>query len=150
MRVAGPVSLLLAVSIPMAFAVGCGGGPEQVSAAELVQKGDQICRQQQSRFTEIQAAPLVTASDGAEEAEALHEAAQESLDELRDLEPPEPQRFLSSVASASSSVGGSPSPVTTVTPLPLRPWVSRLTRTTPSLEVLPGVPRLQTHSRTGR
>jgi hypothetical protein len=45
---------------------------------------------------------------------------------------------------------GKPSPVMTVTPLPLRPWVSRLTRTVPPPVVLPGVPRLQMHSRMGR
>src|SRR3954449_7416642 len=57
----------------VALAVGCGGGKEQVTAAELVQKGDQICREQQSRFTEIQAAPLVNASDGGDQAQALHD-----------------------------------------------------------------------------
>ena len=46
--------------------------------------------------------------------------------------PPEPQRFLSCAASASSSAPASGTPVTTVTPLPFLPWVCRPTRTTPS------------------
>jgi hypothetical protein len=92
MRAPRSLSLALAASLPIALGAGCGGGPEQVTAEELVQQGDQICREQQSRFTEIQAAPLVSASDGAEEAQALHDAAEESIDKLGDLEPPEPQR----------------------------------------------------------
>src|SRR5690606_23591586 len=64
--------------------------------------------------------------------------------------PPEPHFFFNSVASAASCSAGRPRPLITVTPLPLRPCVSRLTRTTPSLDALPGVPFLQTHSRIGR
>jgi hypothetical protein len=82
-----PAGLLLT-----ALAVGCGGGKEQVTSAELVQKGDRICRDEQSKFTEIQAAPLVNASDGADQAQALHNAAKDSIDSLRHLEPPVPQR----------------------------------------------------------
>ena len=43
--------------------------------------------------------------------------------------PPEPQRFLSWVASASKSPCASGRPVTVVTALPARPWTSRPTRT---------------------
>jgi hypothetical protein len=82
-----PAGLLL-----VALMVGCGGGKEQVTAAELVQKGDQICREEQSKFTEIQAAPLVNASDGADQAQALHDVAKDSIDNLRHLEPPGPQQ----------------------------------------------------------
>jgi hypothetical protein len=94
MRAPRSLYLVLAASLPIALGAGCGGGPEEVTAAEFVQQGDQICREQESRFTEIQAAPLVSASDGAEEAAALHDAAEESVDKLRDLEPPEPQRSM--------------------------------------------------------
>jgi hypothetical protein len=77
--------------IPVATLAGCGG-PEQVSTAELVQKGDAICRQEQAKFSQIQATPLVNASEGADRADQLHGVAQDSIDSLRDFEPPEPQR----------------------------------------------------------
>jgi hypothetical protein len=57
---------------------------------------------------------------------------------------------LDAASAARAPGAGKPSPVMTVTPLPLRPWVSRLTRTVPPPVVLPGVPRLQMHSRMGR
>jgi hypothetical protein len=71
---------------------GCGGGRQQVSAAELVQKGDAICRDEQTEFKRIQAAPLRNASDGADQAEALLGAAKDANDGLGDLEPPAPQK----------------------------------------------------------
>ena len=46
--------------------------------------------------------------------------------------PPEAQRVFKRLASASSSLPASGTPLTTVTPLPLRPFVSRPTRTMPS------------------
>ena len=76
---------------PVAAVAGCGG-PEPVSAAELVQKGDAICREEQSKFSQIQATPLVNASEGSDRADQLHDVAKDSIDSLRDLEPPEPQR----------------------------------------------------------
>jgi len=45
----------------LGLAAGCGGGKDQVSAAELVQKADQICRQEQTKFTQIQTHPPVNA-----------------------------------------------------------------------------------------
>ena len=85
------LSVLLAAASLALGEAGCGG-PEQVTAAELVQKGDQICREEQSKFKEIQSAPLVNASDGADQAGALHDAAKDAVDSLRDMEPPQPQR----------------------------------------------------------
>jgi len=46
--------------------------------------------------------------------------------------PPLPQAALSCLAHAASAASSSGRPRTTVTPLPLRPAVSRLTRTMPS------------------
>jgi hypothetical protein len=85
-------SVVLTAALLALGGAGCGGGKEQVTAAELVQKGDQICRDEQSKFKEIQSAPLVNASDGADQADALHDAAQNAVDSLRDLEPPQAQR----------------------------------------------------------
>jgi len=72
--------------------LGCGGGRDQVSAAELVQKGDAICRHEQIRFNQVQAAPLRNGSDGADQAEALLGAVKDAVGSLRDMEPPEPER----------------------------------------------------------
>ena len=92
MRRGKSIALVLTPLVLSAVATGCGGGKEQVTAAELVQKGDQICREQQRKFSEIQAAPLVNASDGGDQAEALGDAAKDSLGDLRHFEPPSPQR----------------------------------------------------------
>src|SRR4051812_42883678 len=85
------LSVLLAATALSLGEAGCGG-KEQVTAAELVQKGDQICRDEQNRFAEIQKAPLVSPSDGADQAEALGDAAKDAVHSLRDMEPPKPQR----------------------------------------------------------
>jgi hypothetical protein len=86
-----PIAIASAALVTVA-AAGCGGGKQQVSAAELVQKGDAICRDEQGEFKRIQAAPLRNASDGADQAEALLGAARDAIDSLQDLEPPEPQQ----------------------------------------------------------
>jgi hypothetical protein len=85
------IALVPAAIMIAALIAGCGG-KEQVSAAELVQKADAICRDLQKRFAEIQSAPLVTSADGADQAAALGDAAQSSIDDLRHFEPPEPER----------------------------------------------------------
>jgi hypothetical protein len=74
----------------LAVAAGCGGGKQQVSAAELVQKGDAICKQEQSRFDEVQAHPPANASVAADQTNALVSAAEDANNGLDDLEPPEP------------------------------------------------------------
>ena len=63
--------------------------------------------------------------------------------------PPDPQRFLSRVAKASTSDKDMGKPVTVVTPLPALPLVSLPTRTAPGLAA-PGAPFGHTQSRTGR
>ena len=73
-----------------AVAAGCGdGGPEQVSAEELVAKGDALCRDGQQRFAEIQAKPLRNANDAEAQTRELIDVAEDELNELRDLEPPD-------------------------------------------------------------
>ena len=83
----------IAIAVPAAIAVavlaGCGGGSNEVGAAELVMMGDSICSKERDRFDEIQAAPLTSASVGAEQAGELLEVAEDAQAELRDLEPPE-------------------------------------------------------------
>ncbi len=79
----------LAASIAAAASAGCGGGPEQLSAEELVERGDPICREVQARFDEVQAAPLTSATAGEKQAEELIDVAEGAQQDLRDLEPPE-------------------------------------------------------------
>jgi hypothetical protein len=82
-------------SLALAAAVAvteCGGGSEEVSAEELVQKGDDVCGNVQERFAEIQAAPPASATEGAEQAGELLGVADDAQGELRDLEPPEKLR----------------------------------------------------------
>jgi hypothetical protein len=82
-------------SLALAAAVAvteCGGGSEEVSAKELVQKGDDVCGNVQERFAEIQAAPPASATEGAEQAGELLGVADDAQGELRDLEPPEKLR----------------------------------------------------------
>ena len=80
--------VLLATVVSTAVA-GCGDGAEQVSAEELVQRGDRICSELQARFDEIQAEPLTSAVVGEEQADALLDVTEDAQGELRDLEPPE-------------------------------------------------------------
>jgi hypothetical protein len=80
---------LCAVPI-VAVAGGCGGGGnEKVTAAELSQKGDQICREEQRRFEEIQAHPPPNASLAADQTKELIDVADAANSDLGDLEPPD-------------------------------------------------------------
>jgi hypothetical protein len=76
----------------VALTAGCGGGKEQVSAAELIQKGDQICRQEQTGFNRIQADPPANASVAADQTQQLIKTADSASAHLGDLEPPDELR----------------------------------------------------------
>jgi hypothetical protein len=72
---------------------GCGGGgKEQVTAAQLVQKGDQICREERSSFGRIQAQPPPNASIAADQTNELIQTTEDANSKLGDLEPPEQLR----------------------------------------------------------
>jgi hypothetical protein len=68
---------------------GCGGGSQIVSAGELVQKADGICRQERSSFDRIQAHPPPNAPVAADQTSELIKATENANGELRDLRPPE-------------------------------------------------------------
>ena len=89
MRRAKSIQLIVPAIAILALAGGCGGGKEQVSAAELVQNGDQICRDEQSKFNQIQAQPPANASDAADQTKDLVTAAEDANSSLDDLEPPD-------------------------------------------------------------
>jgi hypothetical protein len=82
-------------AIPLVVLVGaspipdCGDGSDQVSAEELVQRGDEICDEVNQAFAEIQVQPPANASDGAEQADGLLGVANDAQDMLREIEPPE-------------------------------------------------------------
>src|SRR3954453_975074 len=83
--------LLCALAIG-AVGAGCGGGKDQVTAAELVQKGNQACSEEQSRFKQIQARPPANASEAADQTKALIDAAESASSAIDDLEPPDALR----------------------------------------------------------
>ncbi len=83
---------LLSVAVTAAAIAGCDGGPEQITAEELVDRGDDICGEVSERFDEIQAAPLTSAAVGEKQAEELLDVTDDAQADLRDLEPPEEVR----------------------------------------------------------
>ena len=69
---------------------GCGDdGPQQVSAEELVAEADAVCTEGRERFTAIQSEPLRNANDAENQTRELIESADDELNELRDLVPPD-------------------------------------------------------------
>jgi hypothetical protein len=85
------ISPLLVLAIT-ALAAGCGGGPQAVSSAELVQKGDEICAHARDQFAKVQAEPPANASEAADQTQQLVDVTHDELTSLRDLEPPDEQR----------------------------------------------------------
>jgi hypothetical protein len=75
--------------VSLAAIVGCGdSSEEQVDAAELVQRGDEICRADQERFAAIQKEPPANASQAADQTDEVIDSSTEAIDDLRDLKPP--------------------------------------------------------------
>jgi hypothetical protein len=83
------VALLL---IATSGVVGCGGGKEQVTAAELVQKGDSICTEEGDRFNQIQSVPPASATAAKNQTSELVDAAESAHSDLEDLNPPDAQQ----------------------------------------------------------
>ena len=72
----------------LAAFVGCGDSDEPVDAAELIERGDEICRADQERFVAIQKEPPANASQAADQTDEVIDSSNEALEELRDVEPP--------------------------------------------------------------
>jgi uncharacterized protein (DUF1501 family) len=83
---------LLPILAIAAIGAGCGGGKEQVSAAELDRKADQICGQEQTKFKQIQARPPANATEAADQTKELIQAAESASSAIDDLEPPDALR----------------------------------------------------------
>jgi hypothetical protein len=81
--------VLPALALLALDASGCGGGKQQVTPAELHQKADQACSEEQARFKEIQATPPANASEAADQTKALIEVAESASSTIGDLQPPD-------------------------------------------------------------
>jgi hypothetical protein len=71
---------------------GGGGGEDQVSAAELIQRADAICGKERKSFARIQAHPPPNASIAADQTDELIKATEEANSRLRELQPPDELR----------------------------------------------------------
>ena len=71
---------------------GCGSDTEQVTAQELVSRGDRICEQGRQRFDEVQAQAPANASAAVDQTKELVGIATDELNELRKIRPPEELR----------------------------------------------------------
>ena len=67
----------------------CGDDSEQVTAPELISKGDAICAKGIERFGEIQAEPPANPNEAADQTNELVDAATDELNDLRKLRPPD-------------------------------------------------------------
>jgi hypothetical protein len=85
----GRLSLVLPLLLIGAFASGCGGGKDQVSASELDQKADEACRTEQTKFQQIQATPPANATEAADQTKELIQVAEDTSSAIDDLEPPD-------------------------------------------------------------
>jgi hypothetical protein len=83
------VALALPAVAIVAAGGGCGSSKHEVSAAELVQKADAICRQEQTRFNQIQAHAPANASIAADQTKELIGVTDAASSDLRELEPPD-------------------------------------------------------------
>jgi len=93
MRIGSSRHLLAVLTAVAAIAIGCGGDDiEDVSAEELISRGDELCRSGQERFEEIQTGTPANADAAREQTEALIEVADGELSELRKMRPPEELR----------------------------------------------------------
>jgi len=77
------------VAVAAVIGVGCGSSKQQVSATELVQKADAICRDEQAKFDQIQAHPPANASIASDQTKELIDVTNAASSDLRDLEPPD-------------------------------------------------------------
>jgi hypothetical protein len=87
-RVRSAVLALPVVAI-VAATGGCGSSKDQVSVPELVQRADAICRQEQTKFNQIQAHAPANASIAADQTKELIGVTEAASSDLRDLEPPD-------------------------------------------------------------
>jgi hypothetical protein len=76
----------------VALAAGCGEDADQVSAEELVSRGDALCREGKARFDQVQATPPANAFEAEQQTDELVQIASDELNELRMMRPPDELR----------------------------------------------------------
>ena len=79
-------------ALPVLGATGCGSDTEQVDADELIRRGDAICAEGRERFDQVQAQAPPNASGAVDQTEELVEIAEDELNELRNIRPPDELR----------------------------------------------------------
>ena len=79
----------VAIATTAIAAAGCGSSKQQISATELAQKADAICRDEQAKFDQIQTHPPANAKVAADQTSELIDVSDVASSHLRDLEPPE-------------------------------------------------------------
>ena len=72
--------------------MGCGDDDEQVSAEELISRGDGICAEGRKSFDQVQAQAPANAAAAADQTDELVEIAADELNELREIRPPDELR----------------------------------------------------------
>jgi hypothetical protein len=89
-----PRSASLAAVVALSLAAGGAGGcgpfdsEEELSRAEFLERGDEICKKGRERYLELQEEPPKTAAEAADLTRGLIEITRDEIDELRDLNAP--------------------------------------------------------------
>ena len=87
--IAGGIALLIGVIIALAALLDLGPfADDELSEAEFLARGDEICTEAHDRFRDIQQATPRTADDAATVTKELIDVAEEELHGIRDLEAP--------------------------------------------------------------
>jgi hypothetical protein len=86
-RIAGTASLVV---LGAAAGFGCGGGGEttSLSSPDFVARGNEVCRQAQSEFDQIQHTAASTPEAAESQVDALIGVSTQALDDLRQIAPP--------------------------------------------------------------
>jgi hypothetical protein len=69
---------------------GCGGGNDRLSAPEYAREASDLCRRTSRAVARIEIPPLTTPHDAARAMTDVVVVQRDTIDELRDLRPPEP------------------------------------------------------------
>jgi protein-tyrosine-phosphatase len=105
-RIAGTVSLIV---LSAAAGFGCGGGGEttSLSGSAFVTRTDEICRQAQAEFDQIQRTTASTPEAAESQVDALIGVSSQALDDLRQITPPAElqPRYVQYLAARERALG---------------------------------------------
>lgn len=86
---AAAIGLLAGVLIGLAALLDAGPFSDELGRAEYIARGDEICEAAHARFRELQDEPPRTAADARSLTDELIETAEEELDAVSGLDPPQ-------------------------------------------------------------